>query len=151
MIPTEHQEQSSLIQWANMSEGKYPDLKRLFAIPNGGHRHKATAAKLKAEGVRKGVLDLCLPVARGGYHGLFIEMKRIKGSYPTKDQKEEISELRADGYRAEVCKGWESAKDVLIDYLGENIPSGGYMMRPELAEELKKKIVRQKEYENAKR
>ena len=117
IIPSEHDEQVSLMQWCIASQGKYPKLKRIFAIPNGGQRHKAVAAKLKAEGVRKGVLDICLPVPSMLYHGLFIEMKRLKGSYATKEQKEEVAELRADGYRAEVCKGWEEARLVLIDYM----------------------------------
>jgi hypothetical protein len=120
IIPSEHDEQASLMQWCELNQGKYPKLKRLFAIPNGGARHVVVARKLKAEGVRKGVLDLCLPVPSMLYHGLFIEMKRVKASYPTKEQKEEIEELRADGYRAEVCRGFEEARDVLIDYM-ENL------------------------------
>lgn len=117
--PLEHDEQVAFMDWCLFSQGKYPKLKRIFAIPNGGARHKAVAGKLKAEGVRKGVLDICLPVPSGRYHGLFIEMKRRKGSYPADDQKKEVVELRADGYRAEVCKGWEEARDVLIEYMEE--------------------------------
>jgi hypothetical protein len=58
-----------------MMESKYPALRMLHAIPNGGHRHKATAARLKAAGVKAGVPDICLPVARGDWHGLYIELK----------------------------------------------------------------------------
>ena len=57
---------------------EYCDFKKIpvFHIPNGGYRNKAEAAHLKAQGVRPGVPDLCVPVARHGYHGLYIEMKR---------------------------------------------------------------------------
>lgn len=91
----------------------------IFAIPNGGHRHPAVAAKLKAEGVRAGVLDLFLPVARHGYHGLFIELK-CGGNKPTQAQQEWIRNLRAEGYHAAVI--WDSVDDVigLIEwYLGD--------------------------------
>jgi hypothetical protein len=65
----------------------------LFAIPNGGARHKAIAGKLRAEGVRAGVPDICLPVPRGEYHGLFIELKRPKGGHVSEEQEAWISEV----------------------------------------------------------
>ena len=77
--PTEDQEQIALINWARMQEKKYPELRLLFHIPNGGSRGKAEAGRFRAMGVRAGVPDLCLPVPRGGKHGLFVEMKRTKG------------------------------------------------------------------------
>jgi hypothetical protein len=94
----------------------------MFAIPNGGIRDKITAARLKAEGVRKGVLDVMLPVARHGMHGLFIELKRPKSEGLTKgqtsdSQDDEIAELRAEGYGACVCYGWQEAVAVLKEYL----------------------------------
>ena len=73
----EHDEQVTVIEWADTHSKKFPELAWLFAIPNGGHRSKAQAGKLKAEGVRKGVADLCLPVARHGYNALYIEMKYV--------------------------------------------------------------------------
>ena len=65
--PTEHIEQALLFKWATFSSGKYPELEYMFAIPNGGYRHYRTAADLKSEGVKSGVPDIMLPVARGGY------------------------------------------------------------------------------------
>ena len=72
---SEHDEQSAIFEWAALMQGAYPELGLLFAIPNGGKRDKATAGKLKAEGVKAGVPDMCLPVSNGKYHGLFIELK----------------------------------------------------------------------------
>ena len=69
-VPTEAQEQMTLFSWAAMQSGKYPELNLLYHVPNGGSRHKAEAGRLRAEGVKAGVPDLCLPVARGQYHGL---------------------------------------------------------------------------------
>lgn len=76
-VPTEAQEQITLFSWAAVQA--IPELALLYHIPNGGSRHKAEAARLRAEGVRSGVPDLCLPVPRGGCHGLYIELKRLRG------------------------------------------------------------------------
>ena len=113
---TEHQEQAMLIQWAGLAAGREPALALLYAIPNGGQRHKAVAAKLKAEGAKAGVPDLCLPVSRGYYHALYIEMK-VKPNTPTKGQLLWHDVLRAQDNRVEVCYSWESARDALVNYL----------------------------------
>ncbi len=112
----EHAEQTALFRWAEFARARLPELALLHAIPNGGHRHKATAARLKAEGVKRGVPDLCLPVARSGAHGLYIELKTERG----KTSPEQIGWLRAlrrQGYVAEVCHGWESARSMIEHYL----------------------------------
>lgn len=116
-IPSEHAEQCALMDWAQMAYGKHPELRWLYATPNGGFRHVSTAAKLKAEGAKAGVCDLFLPVPRGGYHGLYIEMKRQKGGRLSPEQKDFIEFVQSHGYRAEVCPGWIVARDVLVDYL----------------------------------
>lgn len=120
---TEHQEQVSLFRWAEFAQGRYPELALLFAIPNGGHRHKAVAARLKAEGVKRGVPDLCLPVPRGIHHGLYIEMKTATGS-ASKEQKKWLQALQAQGYRVAICRGWEAAKDFIEDYLTTGAEAG---------------------------
>lgn len=116
MIPTEHEEQKAVVRWFDQ---QYRDLRgRLFAIPNGGERNAIVAAKLKAEGVRQGVPDLMLPVARQGHYGLWIEMKRTKGSSTSDEQKSWIAFLAAQGYRAEICKGADAARNAISNYLG---------------------------------
>ena len=115
--PSEGVEQATLFSWAKMQEYRWPELRLLHHIPNGGSRGKVEAAHFKAEGVKAGVPDLFLPVARGPYHGLFIEMKRRKGGRVSEEQKAWISALKAQGYRAEVCHGWEEAADLITDYL----------------------------------
>lgn len=118
---TESQHQQSLITWTHWNVAMYPELALLYAIPNGGARNKITGAKLKAEGVKPGIPDLHLPVSRGGYLTLYIEMKRPKSGRTSEEQDDVIPLLRNEGHRVEVCIGWEAARDVLIDYLNSAI------------------------------
>jgi len=114
----EEQEQIALMRWAAYEESTYPVLRRLFHIPNGGQRNKATAGRLKAAGVKKGVPDLCLPVPLGGYAGLYIEMK-YGTNKPTPEQRDWIDFLSSVGYRVDVCYGCEEAIAAIIRYLEE--------------------------------
>lgn len=116
-VPTESAEQKTLFEWAKRMTGKYPELKWLYHIPNEGKRTKITGARMKAEGLRSGVPDICLPVARGGYHGLYIELKRVKNSRVTADQLKWIEALVAQGYVAAVCRGCDEAISLITDYL----------------------------------
>ena len=118
--PTEEQEQATVIEWKVLMEKQFPELHWLHHVPNGGERHPAVAAKMKAQGVVPGVPDLDLPVPRCGYHGLRIEMKRRKGGRLSEDQKEWIDGLNANGYLAVVCNGSDEACDVIYKYLTES-------------------------------
>lgn len=115
--PTEDQEQQAVIDWARMMAGKYPELELLHHIPNGGSRNKAEAAKFQRMGVKSGIPDLCLPVPKGLYHGLYIEMKRQTSWTLTDAQKDVISKLAAQGYYCEVCPGAEAAIKIITWYL----------------------------------
>ena len=117
-VPLEDEEQATLLSWCSMNLWRWPELDLLFHIPNGGARRKSEAARFKSLGVKKGVPDLFLPVPRGKYHGLFIEMKRLRGGRVSNDQKKWIAALKAQGYRVEVDKGWKAAADVIREYLG---------------------------------
>lgn len=116
-VPTEYDEQSALIEWADLASKRYPELKWLHSINNGAYVSIGVAVKLKRAGTRRGVPDLSLPVARGGYHGLYVEMKRVKGGRVDPDQEACHTFLRDAGYRVSVCKGWEAAKAEILDYL----------------------------------
>ena len=117
--PYESEEQVALFQWAEAMSGKYPCLRLMYHVPNGGHRSAAVAGKLKAEGVKAGVPDICLPSARGGYHGLYIELKAGKNK-ATKEQEEWLSALSEEGYKAVVCRGWVRASEEIKKYLEES-------------------------------
>ena len=118
-VPTESVEQQQLFQWARMASGKHPELELLYKIPNEGKRTRANASRMKAEGLKSGVPDICLPVARGGHHGLYIELKRVKNSRVTQDQLGWIEALIAQGYVAAVCRGCDEAIRVIERYLSE--------------------------------
>lgn len=109
-------EQEKLMRWARDTEVVYPELALLYHVPNGGKRNAAEAAHLKRLGVKAGVPDLCLPVARGKFHGLYIELKARKNK-PTDAQRSWIDALDAQGYAAFVCYGAEAAKNLIERYL----------------------------------
>lgn len=112
----EEEEQIVLMQWAELQKGRYPELALLYHVPNGGARAKTTAARLKAAGVKAGVPDLCLPVARGGFHGLYIELKAGKNK-TTEPQNQWLAALSRNGYKTAVCYGWAEASQVIKEYL----------------------------------
>lgn len=117
-MTSESQEQINLFTWANLQSCKIPELKLLFHIPNGGKRSIVTARRLKAEGVKAGVPDLFLPVPRGGFHGLFIEMKAGKNK-TTEKQDAWIDVLKEQRYKVVVCYGCEEAMTEIKKYLKE--------------------------------
>lgn len=114
--PSESNEQETLFNWAGLAMGAMPELRLLYHIPNGGKRDYNTAKQLKKEGVKAGVPDLCLPVARGLYHGLYIELKAGKNK-TTDNQNRWLQELTEQGYYTAVCYGWEVASKTITDYL----------------------------------
>lgn len=116
-VPLEEDEQIALFRWAAWQANSTPELRLLYHVPNGGSRHKAEAARLKAAGVKSGVPDICLPVPRAGYHGLYIELKRQKGGRISPEQTEWIAALIKQGYCAAVCRGWEAAREEILRYL----------------------------------
>lgn len=113
----EKDEQKTLFEWAEYAKIKHPELALMYHIPNGGSRHPAEAANLKAQGTKAGVPDICLPVPRGVFHGLFIEMKYGKNKLSDK-QKQWIQELLQQGYAVHVCYTFESARTAILNYLG---------------------------------
>ena len=117
----ESDHQRALFLWAQQPSvrRKYPELALLHHIKNETPDGAAAVAVDKAMGVRKGVPDLCMPVARGCYHGLYIELKTPKGR-PSDEQLWWIDTLNEHGYHAQVCYGWRSAQEVVEWYLNLN-------------------------------
>lgn len=117
LTPSEAQEQEALFEWAGRMEGRWPELALLHHIPNGGGRDPREGRHLKDQGVKPGVPDICLPVARGGHHGLYVELKRRKGWRLSNEQAKWIRALNAQGYLALVCVGWDEARRRIEEYL----------------------------------
>lgn len=108
--------QIKAVQWAKRQRYRCPEIRWLHHIPNGGKRGKATAGKLKLEGVEAGVHDLFLPVPRWGKHGLYIEVKWGKNKLSPK-QKEFKTFVMAQGYATATCYTAEEIIRVLKKYL----------------------------------
>ena len=116
MSGTEDANQIALFMWAATARELYPELRWMFHIPNGGTRLKREAARFKAAGVKPGVPDLCLPIVRKPYNGLWVELKMI-GNRISKEQNDWLIRLNSEGYYARVCYGFEDTKKTIIDYL----------------------------------
>lgn len=113
--PLEEYEQKIFSEWCD-SKGI------LWAhIPNERKASVAVLSSLARQGLKKGFPDNFIAVARGKWHGLFIELKRAKKclSVRSKEQREWIKQLNAAGYKALFCYGAEEAKKAVIEYLKE--------------------------------
>lgn len=120
-VPSESEEQQALFEWVEAHIYKYPELKAFYHIPNEGRRSKYEGARLKREGLKEGVSDNCLPVKKGGYGNLYIELKKRQGGVVSDAQSEWIELMKEFGNAAFVCYGWEQARDKLVEYLEERI------------------------------
>jgi hypothetical protein len=93
-----------------------PELNLLYHVPNGGKRTRAQAGRFKAMGVRAGIPDYHLPVRRGGYLGLWIEMKAGKNG--TSDSQTVMgAHLRREGHCVLICYSAEAAYQNVLAYL----------------------------------
>lgn len=114
----EFQIQSGFINWVRLVEQhQYPELDLLYAIPNGGNRHPATGAKMKREGVKRGVPDMHLPVARNGHHSLYLETK-APGEKLSSWQREVKARLEEEGSLVLVCYSIDELIAAVLEYLG---------------------------------
>lgn len=113
---TEELEQMAVIDWSL----HFSSLRWLHAIPNGGHRHKKTAGRLKASGVKAGVLDLFLPVWVPPYHGLYIEMKYGRNKM-TEKQQEFADFAIENSFKVVTCWSADEAINEIKTYMGERL------------------------------
>lgn len=113
----EHDEQVAVFDLLRANEAKFPLLRLIFAVPNGGHRNVVVASKLKAEGVKRGVSDICVPIPQPPYHGAFIEMKAGKNKL-TKEQRDFLDAVKKLGYATAVCYNSQEAITYIQCYLG---------------------------------
>jgi hypothetical protein len=111
-------EQKTLFDFLSLIEPQEPMLQYMFHVPNGGHRHPAVAAQLKAAGVKRGVPDILFPISYGQYHGLAIELK-AGINRTTKDQVVWLDVLEKEGWKTAVCYGWVNAAIETVLYIGK--------------------------------
>ena len=117
---SEHSHQAAFFCWAQQQDCK--PLEFMHAIPNGGLRNKVQASHLKAEGVRPGVPDVCLPYPCGQYHGLYLEFKKPghegrKDGGLSKHQIRYRDFLKSCNYAHKVVYSWLQAAEETVNYL----------------------------------
>lgn len=122
MRASETTEQIKLFTWAKMNEDIIPELRLLYHVPNEGKRSTSGGQILKAAGLKAGVPDVCLPVARMGFNSLYIEMKFGKNK-PTKAQADFMAALSDNGSRVAVCYSANEAREIIRQYLS---PAEGF-------------------------
>lgn len=111
--PTEHDLQVRCLRWLRNNHKRV----LCYAIPNGAYTTKTTARKLVAEGVCHGIPDLHIPIARGEYHSLYIEMKNGKAGRLSEYQKEMKKKLESLGNKVVVCRSLEDFVNEVETYL----------------------------------
>ena len=128
LSPKTHEadEQAALFRLAEKYENIYPELKLLNGSLNGVKLTIGQGVKAKAHGMKKGYPDIQLPVSRGGYHALYIELKikpyrNHKGRivYP-KTSPEQLwwqDQLNKSGNLAVIRKGVDAAWAEILTYL----------------------------------
>lgn len=113
-VPLEADEQAAFISYLHRLPEPWCDT--YYAVPNDGRRGYVAQRLFKKLGGRRGIPDLCIPIPMHGYHGLYIEFKRSKGSVTTEEQNWWRERLRQQGYKAEICRGAAAAILVLESY-----------------------------------
>ena len=94
---------------------RLPD-KLLFAVPNGGSRHKIEAANMKRQGVKAGVADVILQIPKKGFASLCLEFKTKTGRQ-SKEQREYQRQVEMAGSKYVVVRSVEEAIFVMKKYL----------------------------------
>lgn len=122
---TEHGHQTAYFAALVPLWASFPQARWIHAIPNGGERDVIVAGRLKAEGVRQGVWDVCIPVACGPYHGGYLEFKKPSRR---KEERGGLTEsqwafgmaMHDGGYFTAVVYTWEEALLATERYLALN-------------------------------
>ena len=99
---------------------RYPQLRLLYSTPNAGRRSFVQGGIMKAEGMLKGVPDLCLPVARGNWHALYLEFKTPDGKL-SGEQYDVATSLLAEHNLVLVVRDLQVAIDVTLAYLNKDL------------------------------
>jgi hypothetical protein len=111
--------QTDLFRFYDVVSAQVPELVWAFHVPNGGHRHVAVARQLKAQGVKRGVPDVLLPIASRQWIGLAIELKHGKNK-ETPEQLVWLHHLQTQNWCCVVSRNWTHAAAVTLSYLGHD-------------------------------
>jgi hypothetical protein len=119
----EESEMIAFFDYCRLKANDHPAYNLAFHIPNESKSSIQRRISLKRAGLKKGIPDICIPIAACGYHSLWIEMK-VKPNRPSTEQKELIKELNANGHYASICWSAYEAIKLLEDYIGDKLCRG---------------------------
>lgn len=115
------------VQVTNFLATNYPDVPFHHDFGTGTKLTLGQAVKQRQLNPERGWPDLFIAEARGGYNGLFIELKakdiyKKNGDLRKDDHLAEqaamLGRLQAQGYRAVFCVGLPATKAAIEEYLG---------------------------------
>ena len=112
---SEELHQFYLFDFIRANESQFPELKRIYHVPNGGKRSITVARKMKRAGVRPGIFDVSCDTARNGFRGLRFELKFGRNKL-TDEQEDWLAYYEAEGYQTGVFYTWVEAALAIIDY-----------------------------------
>ncbi len=119
MIQPESSIQQACFSWIAFKAAKDWRYKLIYAIPNGGYRHKLVAAKLKREGVKAGVWDIAIDVPSRGFHGARVEIKTSKGKLTKEQEDMRLLYLQA-GYLPVIIRSTDQFINFIQEYFNES-------------------------------
>jgi hypothetical protein len=108
--------QAAFFKWCGLMERKFPELALIHSIPNGAHKSHASRYVFKITGLKSGVPDVSFPVARCGFHGMYIEFKSKTGRI-SPEQRWWTDKLTEQGFLVLTCRDWETAAQFVEEYL----------------------------------
>ncbi len=120
-LKPEQSEQIAFVEWSKWYPRNPKIHDYLVYNPNDGKRSRIVGYIMKLMGLKPGVSDMFFAYPYGGKHGLWIELKQKdkKKAKVSPEQIEWINKMRSLNYGAEICYGFEEAKNVVLKYLGE--------------------------------
>lgn len=129
--PSESQIQSAAMQQFAILALSDPRYESIYAVPNGGYElDPRVGARLKREGLKKGVYDLVVDIPKHGAHGLRIEVKKPKGKISEEQEQWERRAL-VNGYHHAYCISTDQIVDLVAAYFAQ-FPAKLYNMLDEL-------------------
>lgn len=112
----ESRNQIAFFQRLVLAENRYPFLKYVYSNQGGGNRNAITGAIMKAEGGKRGIPDVFIPIPRFAFHGAYLEFK-VVGRKPSKEQLEFMKFAAGQGFACAIVYSVDQAVEFTEKYL----------------------------------
>lgn len=116
MKQLEYEAQCRIFEWAKYYESVYPEVALLNSSMNGVRLSPGLRVKTKKAGMKKGYPDILLPVKRGKYSGLYIELK-IGKNKATQEQEWFLKQLANQSFYCAIVYGSDKSIELIKNYL----------------------------------